>query len=126
MKRISELPFDERPRKNGCLGVASLSDASAGYFAAYRVEGESAVELGAHLLDEFHGIAGIHAAEIDQLCVLNGSGRQKTPSQAGAGTGSRLHRDRWMSAGNRQPEKAYEVLKFEIIQNDRETLWCWH
>lgn len=127
MKRISELPFDERPReKMVALGVASLSDAELlAILLRIGVEGESAVELGAHLLDEFHGIAGIHAAEIDQLCVLNGIGQAKAAQiKAALELGSRLHRE---SMDERpvidSPEKAYEVLKFEIIQNDRETLW---
>ena len=127
MKRISELPFDERPReKMVAHGAASLNNAELlAILLRTGVEGQSAVALGANLLEEFHGIAGIHAAEIDELCMLNGVGQAKaTQLKAALELGSRLHQE---SMDERpvidSPEKAYEVLKFEIIQNDRETLW---
>ncbi len=127
MKRINDLPLEERPReKMARNGIGSLSDAELlAILLRVGVEGESAVELGTHLLDEFQGIAGIHAAEIEELCTMHGVGLAKAAQiKAALELGSRLHQktieDRPLIDS---PEKAYEVLKFEILQNDRETLW---
>ena len=127
MKRINELPLEERPREKFIkYGMNSLSDAELlAILLRIGVEGESAVALGAHLLEEFQGIAGIHAAEIEELCAVRGVGIAKAAQiKAALELGSRLHQ-KTMDPKPLidSPEKAYEVLKFDIIQNDRETLW---
>ena len=125
--RINDLPVNERPREKLVKhGIASLSDAELiAILLRVGVEGKSAVVLGAELLHMFHGIAGIHAADLEALCALHGVGQAKaTQIKAAIELGSRLHQE---TLEERplidSPEKAYEVLKFEILQNDRETLW---
>jgi|LDZU01.1.fsa_nt_gi DNA repair protein RadC len=127
MKRISDLPLEERPREKMMeRGAGSLSNAELlAILLRVGVEGESAVALGAQLLEEFQGIAGIHAAEPDELCAVHGIGQAKAAQiKAALELGSRLHQE---TMEDRplidSPEKAYEVLKFDILQNDRETLW---
>jgi len=127
MKRINDLPLEERPREKMLKsGISSLSDSELlAILLRVGVEGESAVALGAHLLDEFQGIAGIHAAETEELCAVHGIGLAKAAQiKAAVELGSRLHQkmmeDRPLIDS---PEKAYEVLKYDIIENDRETLW---
>lgn len=127
MKRINDLPLEERPREKMLKsGISSLNDSELlAILLRAGVEGESAVALGAHLLDEFQGIAGIHAAETEELCAVRGIGLAKAAQiKAAVELGSRLHQktmeDRPLIDS---PEKAYEVLKYDIIENDRETLW---
>lgn len=127
MKRINDLPLEERPREKLLRGgINSLSDSELlAILLRVGVKGESAVALGAHLLDEFQGIAGIHAAETEELCAVRGIGHAKAAQiKAALELGSRLHQktmeDRPLIDS---PEKAYEVLKFDILENDRETLW---
>lgn len=127
MKRISDLPLEERPREKMIQnGVGSLNNAELlAVLLRVGVAGESAVELGAHLLEEFQGIAGVHAAELEELCGVHGVGLAKAAQiKAALELGSRLHQktieDRPLIDS---PEKAYEVLKFDILENDRETLW---
>ncbi len=127
MKRINDLPLEERPREKFIkFGMNSLSDAELlAILLRVGVKGESAVALGAHLLEEFQGIAGIHAAEIEELCAVRGVGVAKAAQiKAALELGSRLHQKTMDEKPLiDSPEKAYEVLKFDIIQNDRETLW---
>ena len=76
MKRITDLPNDERPREKMLnRGVNSLNNAELlAILLRVGVEGKSSVDLGFQLLEEFHGIAGIHAADIDELCAVHGVG----------------------------------------------------
>ncbi len=127
MKRISDLPLEERPREKIIkYGMDSLSDAELlAILLRVGVKGESAVSLGAQLLEEFQGIAGIHAADIEELCAVRGIGVAKAAQiKAALELGSRLNQKKIETKPQiDSPEKAYELLKFEILQNDRETLW---
>ena len=127
MKRIMDLPDDERPREKMLYrGVNSLTNAELlAILLRIGVEGKSAVDLGVQLLEEFHGIAGIHAADIDELCAVNGVGQAKAAQlKAALELGARLHQEPLEERPLiDSPEKAYEILKYDILQNDRETLW---
>ncbi|HAF62831.1 MAG TPA: hypothetical protein DCK95_10985 [Anaerolineaceae bacterium] len=127
MKRIMDLPDNERPReKMLSRGVASLSNAELlAILLRVGVEGKSAVDLGDQLLEEFHGIAGIHAADVDELCAVHGMGQAKAAQlKAALELGARLHQEPLEERPLiDSPEKAYEILKYDILQNDRETLW---
>jgi len=127
MKHINDLPIEERPReKMMSNGVNSLTDSELlAILLRVGVEGESAVALGTRLLDELQGIAGIHAAELEELCNVHGIGLAKAAQiKAALELGSRLHQK---TLEERpvidSPERAYEVLKFDILENSRETLW---
>ena len=127
MKRINDLPIEERPREKVLRnGIESLNDAELlAILLRVGVEGESAVTLGAHLLDEFQGIAGIHAAELEELDAIHGIGPVKAIQiKAALELGSRLNQK---TQEERplidSPQRVYDILQFEILQNDRETLW---
>ena len=127
MKRISDMPVEDRPREKMSLrGVGSLNNSELlAILLRVGVEGKSAVELASFLLDEFHGIAGIYAADLDELCAVKGVGQAKAAQiKAALELGSRLHEETMEEKPLvDSPEKAYEILKFEILQSDRESLW---
>ena len=126
-KRITDLPNEERPREKMMdRGVNSLTNAELlAILLRVGVEGKSSVDLGDQLLEEFHGIAGIHAADIDELCAVHGVGQAKAAQlKAALELGARLHQEPLQEKPLvDSPQRAYEILKYDILQNDRETLW---
>ncbi len=90
---LHELPEGERPRERlQALGPSALSNAELVAIALRTgVHGESAVTLAQTLLASFHGLGGLAAASIRQLCEVPGIGPAKaTQLQAALELGRRL------------------------------------
>jgi DNA repair protein RadC len=77
--RITDLNETERPRERlSALGPQALSNAELlGILLRVGVQGQNAVEMGQHLLSEFHGLAGLHRAPFEELINQHGIGEAK-------------------------------------------------
>ena len=77
--RITDLNETERPRERlSAIGPQALSDAELlAILLRVGVQGQNAVELGHQLLIEFHGLAGLHRASIEELTNKHGIGAAK-------------------------------------------------
>ena len=72
--RIADLPADDRPRERlAKLGAQALSSAELiAILLRVGVPGESAVQMGQRLLQDFGGLSGLHRAAFDELCAQHG------------------------------------------------------
>jgi DNA repair protein RadC len=77
--RISDLPESERPRERlVSAGAEGLGEAELlAILLRVGVAGQSAVQLGQHLLQRFGGLAGIHRAPFEDLVAEKGIGQAK-------------------------------------------------
>jgi len=125
--RIADLPEQERPREKLMReGVKNLTNAELmAVLLRVGVAGESAIALGQRILDEMGGIAGIHAARLEELCNQHGVGPAKAAQiKAAIELGSRLQSSQQPQRKIiNSPEKVFEELNFEILQSSKETLW---
>ncbi len=72
--RIADLPAKDRPRERlAKLGAQALSSAELiAILLRVGVPGESAVQMGQRLLQDFGGLSGLHRAAFDELCAQHG------------------------------------------------------
>lgn len=77
--RITDLPADQRPRERLIHhGAASLSDAELLAIILRTGDGKiSALALAHHVLKHCHGLRGLDAISIDELCEIRGVGPAK-------------------------------------------------
>ncbi|HEY3310359.1 MAG TPA: DNA repair protein RadC [Anaerolineales bacterium] len=77
--RITDLQETERPRERlAALGPQALSNSELiAILLRVGVPGENAVQVGQRLLQEFHGIRGLHRAPFEELCAQHGIGQAK-------------------------------------------------
>lgn len=77
--RITDLHETERPRERlAAQGPAALSSAELlAILLRVGVPGENAVQMGQHLLQSFHGLAGLHRAPFVELTNQRGIGAAK-------------------------------------------------
>ncbi len=77
--RITDLPADDRPRERLVkLGAQALSSAELiAILLRVGVPGESAVQVGQRLLQQFGGLTGLHRAPIEEMVAQHGIGEAK-------------------------------------------------
>ena len=77
--RITDLPEDDRPRERLVkLGAQALSSAELiAILLRVGVPGESAVQVGQRLLQQFGGLTGLHRAPIEEMVAQHGIGEAK-------------------------------------------------
>jgi DNA repair protein RadC len=77
--RITDLHETERPRERlAAQGPQALSSAELlAILLRVGVQGENAVQMGQHLLQTFHGLAGLHRAPFIELTNQRGMGAAK-------------------------------------------------
>src|SRR5437870_2579930 len=77
--RISELPFEERPReKLRAVGTGPLGNAELlAILLRTGGSGENVVRLGERLIARFEGIGGLARVSLDELCAVKGIGPAK-------------------------------------------------
>ncbi len=77
--RITDLHETERPRERlAAQGPAALTSAELlAILLRVGVPGENAVQMGQHLLQSFHGLAGLHRAPFEELTNQRGIGAAK-------------------------------------------------
>ena len=77
--RITDLPEDDRPRERLVkLGAQALSSAELiAILLRVGVPGESAVQVGQRLLQQFGGLGGLHRAPISEMVAQHGIGEAK-------------------------------------------------
>jgi DNA repair protein RadC len=125
--RISDLDESERPRERlRSAGPASLSNAELlAILLRVGVTGESAVQVGQRLLQEFKGIAGIHRAPLDELMKHKGIGAAKAAQiKAAIELGRRLSEnprdDRITAIAN--PADAAALVSYDMQASEQEEL----
>jgi DNA repair protein RadC len=124
--RISDLQASERPRERLILeGAEHLSEAELlAILVRVGVPGESAVQVGQRLLQEFKGLAGIHRAPFEELVAQHGIGMAKAAQiKAAIELGRRLQQspaEEHTIIGN--PAQAADLVKYDMQAFDHEVL----
>ncbi len=126
LRRITDLGERERPRERlRDQGAQALSNAELlAILLRIGVAGLNAVQLAQELLEKFHGLSGLHAADFAELVASRGVGLAKAAQlKAAIELGKRL------SSGNpderqaiQSPEQAAELLMYEMSALDQEHL----
>jgi DNA repair protein RadC len=124
--RISDLQRSERPRERLMSeGADKLSNAELlAILLRVGVPGESAVQVGQRLLQEFKGLAGIHRAPFEELVAQHGIGEAKAAQiKAAIELGRRLQEvppeDRPTISN---PAQAADLVKYEMQALEYERL----
>lgn len=94
--RIADLPADERPRERlAHLGPQALSIPELlAILLRVGVSGESAVQVGQRLLNQYKNLAGLHRAPFEDLCAQRGIGAAKAAQiKAAIELGRRMARE---------------------------------
>jgi DNA repair protein RadC len=124
--RITDLAAEERPRERlMTAGPGALSKAELlGILLRVGVNGENAVQLAQHILDDLGGLAGIQRASISQMCEIKGLGEAKaTQIKAAIELGTRLAREQSDERGPlSSPADAAALIQLEMQGLMQETL----
>ena len=124
---IRDLPESERPRERlAQLGEASLSKAELlAILLRVGVEGKSAVALGQELLHTFSGLKGLHAANFDEICNVNGMGPAKTAQiKAAIELGYRLQQESEQERPRlSHPQSVVDLMQHKLGEISQEELW---
>ena len=106
---IKEWPKSERPREKLLqLGPEGLSDGELiAVLLRIGKSGQSAEDLGRHLMSKFNGISGIDRAHIEELLAVPGMGIAKTAQLKAA-----------IEIGKRARRQSAQPKVFIIIGND--------
>jgi len=124
--RISDLQASERPRERlRALGADRLSNAELlAILLRVGVPGESAVQVGQRLVQEFNGISGIHRAPFEDLVTQRGVGEAKAAQiKAAIELGRRLNEspaEEQTTIGN--PAQAADLVKYDMQALEYESL----
>ena len=124
--RISDLPESERPRERLIsAGADRLSEAELlAILLRVGIPGQSAVQLGQHLLQRFGGLAGIHRAPFEDLVAEKGIGQAKAAQiKAAIELGRRLQSspaEERPSIGS--PAQAADLVKYDMQALEQESL----
>jgi DNA repair protein RadC len=126
-KGIRDLPENERPRERlAQRGERALSSPELlAILLRVGVEGISAVDLGVELLTRFGGLRGLHAAEFEELCTVNGIGPAKAAQiKAAIELGYRMQQE---SEGLRpkfsKPEDIDDFMHHLLAEKNQEEIW---
>lgn len=126
LRRITDLGERERPRERlRDLGAQALSNAELlAILLRIGVAGLNAVQLAQELLEKFHGLSGLHAADFAELVASRGVGPAKAAQLKAA-----IELGRRLSSGNpderqaiQSPEQAAELFLYEMSALDQEHL----
>jgi len=124
--RISDLQESERPRER-LIGEGADKLGNAELLAILLrvgVQGESAVQVGQRLLQQFGGLAGIHRAPFEDLVAEHGIGTAKAAQiKAAIELGRRLHEspaEEHVTISN--PAQAADLVKYEMQALEYEAL----
>ncbi|MEK6587373.1 MAG: UPF0758 domain-containing protein, partial [Chloroflexota bacterium] len=126
LRRIADLGERERPRERlRDQGAQALSNAELlAILLRIGVAGLNAVQLAQELLEKFHGLSGLHAADFAELVASRGVGPAKAAQIKAA-----IELGRRLSSGNpderqaiQSPEQAAELLMYEMSALDQEHL----
>ena len=124
--RISDLPESERPRERLIsAGADKLSEAELlAILVRVGVQGQSAVQLGQHLLQMFGGLSGIHRAPFEDLVAVKGIGQAKAAQiKAAIELGRRLQSsppEEHATISN--PAQAADLVKYDMQALEYEVL----
>ena len=122
--RISDMPADDKPRERLALqGPASLSNSELiAILLRVGVRGESAIQVGARLLNKYKGLRGLYRAPFNELQDEHGLGLAKTAQlKAAIELGRRLTIE---SPDDRvaisSPKDAADIVQYEMSILDQE------
>jgi DNA repair protein RadC len=124
--RISDLPESDRPRERLIsAGADRLGEAELlAILLRVGVSGQSAVQMGQHLLERFGGLAGIHRAPFEELVGVKGVGMAKAAQiKAAIELGRRLQQSKpeeHTTISN--PAQAADLVKYDMQALDHEEL----
>jgi len=125
--RIADLQESERPRERlERLGAHTLSDQELiAILIRVGKRGQSAIDLGNHLLNEFGGLSGLQRASFADICAVKGIGAAKAAQiKAAIELGSRLSKkvtdDR---AVIHSPADAASLIMYDMGGLDHEEMW---
>ncbi|HEX2980366.1 MAG TPA: DNA repair protein RadC [Anaerolineaceae bacterium] len=125
--RITDMDESERPRERlAQVGVDSLKTAELlAILLRVGVTGENAVQVGERLLQDCHGLAGLHRISYVELCAQRGVGPAKAAQiKAAIELGNRLAK---MTPEDRpcvhSPKDAADLVKYEMSALEQEELW---
>ena len=122
---IQDLPDELRPRERMAQdGPGALSNAELlAIFLRVGVKGESAIEVGARLLQEHGGLAALGRLDIAQLSKEHGLGLAKAAQLAAAfELGSRVARERATRQTLDSPSAIYDVFAPQLAHLPHESL----
>lgn len=124
--RIMDLMASERPRERLMQhGAGALSDAELlAILLRVGVEGESAVQVGARLLNALGGITGIHRSSYEEVCAQHGIGPAKAAQikaaiELGRRLSSQVSEER---PAVQSPQDAAHLLQYEMGALEQEEL----
>jgi DNA repair protein RadC len=125
--RILDLDESERPRERlARLGAGSLSDAELlAILLRVGTQGENAVEVGQHLLTDFHGLRGLQRAASEDIQAYKGVGPAKVAQiLAAIELGRRIAiADPEERPAVHSPNDAANQVLYEMSALEQEELW---
>jgi DNA repair protein RadC len=124
--RITDLEATERPRERlRNLGAQALSSAELlAILLRVGVQGENAVQVGQRLMNNFHGLSGLHRASFDEVCAEHGIGEAKAAQiKAAIELGRRLAAEAPEERpAVHSPQDAAEQVRYEMSALEQEEL----
>ena len=125
--RITDLAATDRPRERLAeLGAESLNDAELlAILLRVGIQGQNAVQMGQHLLQQFNGLIGLYQATFEQVCQVKGVGMAKAAQiQAALELGRRyLKAQRGERPAIHSPKDAADQVMYEMTGFVQENLW---
>jgi len=124
--RITDLDASERPRERlAKYGPGVLSNAELlAILLRVGVPGENAVEVGNRLLQDFHGLQGLHRADFQEVCNQHGLGPAKAAQiKAAIELGRRLNTlEPEERPSIHSPSDAADLVRYEMSALEQEEL----
>jgi len=125
--RITDLVATDRPRERLAeLGAESLNDAELlAILLRVGIQGQNAVQMGQHLLQQFNGLIGLYQATFEQVCQVKGVGMAKAAQiQAALELGRRYYKaQRGERPAIHSPKDAADQVMYEMTGFVQENLW---
>jgi len=125
--RITDLAATDRPRERLAeLGAESLNDAELlAILLRVGIQGQNAVQMGQHLLQQFNGLIGLYQATFEQVCQVKGVGKAKAAQiQAALELGRRYFKaQRGERPAIHSPKDAADQVMYEMTGFVQENLW---
>jgi len=125
--RITDLAATDRPRERLAeLGAESLNDAELlAILLRVGIQGQNAVKMGQHLLQQFNGLIGLYQATFEQVCQVKGVGMAKAAQiQAALELGRRYFKaQRGERPAIHSPKDAADQVMYEMTGFVQENLW---
>ena len=125
--RITDLAATDRPRERLAeLGAESLNDAELlAILLRVGIQGQNAVQMGQHLLQQFNGLIGLYQATFEQVCQVKGVGMAKAAQiQAALELGRRYFKaQRGERPAIHSPKDAADQVMYEMTGFVQENLW---